>query len=118
MRVDTATEVLVREPDGRVRAWVNDGTEQHVPGRRFFDANQVRVALDGVLLESFLAADDLEGWIERCRLNDRMQPIVKRWPDDPGGAGANLRCCAVEFETETLRGRVEFVWPEGSSCPS
>jgi hypothetical protein len=33
MRVDGATEVLVREPDGRVRKWANDGTEYHVPGR-------------------------------------------------------------------------------------
>jgi YD repeat-containing protein len=112
VRVDGATEILVREPDGCVREWVNDGTEKHVSGRKFFTNHQVRVSLDGVVLDGFLAADDVEGWVERYRRDAEGRPVVKRWPDDPGGAGANLRCCAVEFETETLRGRVEFVWPE------
>lgn len=115
MRVDHTTEAFVREPDGRVRVWANDGTEQHVPGQRFFSPSQVRVALDDVVLDGFIAADDVEGWVERYRLDAAGRPIVTRWPDDPGGDGAHIRCSKVELATERLTGRVEFVWPEARS---
>lgn len=88
MRVDGRDGTLVREPDGTVR-WFGGPGERHVPGRRFFSPAQVWVQLDGREIGPFVAADDVEGWVEVYRLGAGTEPIRER-----------------------LEGRVEFVWPE------
>lgn len=101
MRVDETTPVIVREPSGVVRVWSNDGTEWYTKGRKFFSSAQVRVTLDGHVIDDVIAADDVDGWVERYRRDSEGSLVVMWWADG-----------IPTIERDRVFGRVAFVLPE------
>lgn len=106
-----AGSIFVRESDGEIRVWRNDGSEVHRPGRRWFFAAQVKVLLDGADAGSVIACDIDEGWVERYRIDERGRPIIKRSQIHAVEPGAESVGVDIEIETERVCGRVELVFP-------